>query len=218
MSAIRVVIADDHQVVREGLRQLLEREPDIRIVAEAGTGKEALGAAESARPDVLLLDLRMPDGDGRSVMAEMAARNLPTRVLALTGHAEPEEGEELLQLGARGFAMKSTSTAELVQAIRAVHAGEIWADRPTLSRFIDRLNGSQTLPARPRPILSQREREILEAVGRGQNNQQIAHRLFISENTVKAHLSRIFRKLEVADRTQAVVAGLEQGFIRGGHC
>jgi DNA-binding NarL/FixJ family response regulator len=217
MSTIRIVIADDHQVVREGLRRLLEQEPDLRVVAEAGTGAQTLAAVDAARPDVLLLDLRMPEGDGHSVMAALAARKSDTRVLALTGHAEPGDGEELLQLGARGFALKSTSARELVQAIRAVHRGEIWADRPTLSRMIDRLSGASPASVRPRPSLSKREREILEAVGRGQNNQQIAHRLFISENTVKAHLSRIFRKLEVADRTQAVVAGMEQGFIRGSH-
>jgi DNA-binding NarL/FixJ family response regulator len=216
MSAIRIVIADDHQVVREGLRRLLEQEGDLHVVGEAGTGAETLAAVEETRPDVLLLDLRMPNGDGRSVMSAMAARQRETRVLALSGHAEAEEGEELLQLGARGFALKSTSARDLIHAIRAIHDGEIWADRSTLSRMIDRLSGTAPPPNRPRAVLSKREREILDAVGRGLNNQQIAHRLFISENTVKAHLSRIFRKLEVVDRTQAVVAGLEQGFIRGG--
>jgi DNA-binding NarL/FixJ family response regulator len=216
MNAIRVVIADDHQIVREGLRQLLEREPDIRVVAEAGTGTEAVAAVEQTLPDVLLLDVRMPEGNGRWVMATMAARECATRVLALTGHAEPEEGEEILQLGARGFALKAASAKELIHAIRAVHSGEIWADRSTLSRLIDRLNGAHAAAPEARAVLTQREREILEAVGSGNNNQQIARRFSLSENTVKAHLSRIFRKLKVSDRTQAVVAGLELGFIRAG--
>src|SRR5690242_4352589 len=129
MNAIRVVIADDHQVVREGLRQLLEREPDIHIVAEAGTGTEAVAAVEKTLPDVLLLDVRMPEGNGRWVMATMAARESATRVLALTGHAEPEEGEDLIRMGARGFALKAGSARDLVLAIRSVHNGEIWADR-----------------------------------------------------------------------------------------
>lgn len=216
MSAIRVVIADDHQIVREGMRQLLEREPDIRVVAEAGTGAETVAVVEKTTPDVLLLDVRMPEGNGRWVMATMGSHECSTRVLAWTGHAEPEEGEELLQLGARGFALKSGSSKDLIRAIRAVHNGEIWADRSTLSRLIDRLNGAHAGAPESRVILTQREREILEAVGSGHNNQQIARRFSLSENTVKAHLSRIFRKLKVSDRTQAVVAGLEHGFIRGG--
>jgi two-component system response regulator DegU len=236
MEPIRLLIADDHQMVRDGLRRLLELEPDLTVVGEAAAISDVLESLRRLQPDVLLLDLQLADGSGRDVLAalpkapRLAADRPATRVIVLTGHLQEGSAEELISLGASGYLVKSASAAELVRAIRAVHQGEIWADHGTLSRLVEQLryvpaghgsaspaagapSSNRSAGAATRGLLSAREREILQSVGQGYNNSEIATRLFISENTVKAHLSRIFQKLMVADRTQAVVAGLQRGLI-----
>jgi DNA-binding NarL/FixJ family response regulator len=230
MEPIRLLIADDHQMVRDGLRRLLELEPDLTVVGEAAAVSDVLESVRRLQPDVLLLDLQLADGSGREVLSALPQTPRPTRAIVLTGHLQEGSAEELIGLGASGYLVKSASSAELVRAIRAVHRGEIWADHGTLSRLVEQLRhtpaGHPGSPASAGPatanrngggatrgLLSAREREILQSVGQGYNNSEIASRLFISENTVKAHLSRIFQKLMVADRTQAVVAGLQRGLI-----
>jgi DNA-binding NarL/FixJ family response regulator len=231
MEPIRLLIADDHQMVRDGLRRLLELEPDLTVVGEGAAVSEVLESLRRLQPDVLLLDLQLADGSGREVLSALPQGPQPTRAIVLTGHLQDGSAEELIGLGASGYLVKSASSAELVRAIRAVHRGEIWADHGTLSRLVEQLRHAPGgLPGFPfgggagssdriaggaatRCVLSAREREILQSVGQGYNNSEIAARLYISENTVKAHLSRIFQKLMVADRTQAVVAGLQRGLI-----
>ncbi len=233
MEPIRLLIADDHQMVRDGLRRVLELEPDLTVVGEAASISDALESLRRLQPDVLLLDLQLADGSGRDVLSALpqssrpAADRSPTRAIVLTGHLQDGSAEELISLGASGYLVKSASSAELVRAIRAVHRGEIWADLGTLSRLVEQLRhvpaghagAATSAPSirsssvATRGLLSAREREILQSVGQGFNNSEIAARLYISENTVKAHLSRIFQKLMVADRTQAVVAGLQRGLI-----
>jgi DNA-binding NarL/FixJ family response regulator len=242
MEPIRLLIADDHQMVRDGLRRLLELEPDLTVVGEAAAISDVLESVRRLQPDVLLLDLQLADGSGRDVLSalpqatrlaadrEPTVGRPPTRAIVLTGHLQEGSAEELIGLGASGYLVKSASSAELVRAIRAVHRGEIWADHGTLSRLVEQLRhmpaghpsassaagASSSLRnsgGATRGLLSAREREILQSVGQGYNNSEIAARLYISENTVKAHLSRIFQKLMVADRTQAVVAGLQRGLI-----
>jgi two-component system, NarL family, response regulator DegU len=241
MEPIRLLIADDHQMVRDGLRRLLEREPDLAVVGESAGVSDTLVELHRLLPDVLLLDLQLADGSGRDVLAALPQIPCSLRAIAITGHLQEGSAEELIGLGASGYLLKSASAGELVCAIRAVHRGEIWADHGTLSRLVEQLRTSSIDrfgPAAARTatpdlrdlsrgqrgvvagkregasgLLSAREREILQSVGQGYNNNEIAARLFISENTVKAHLSRIFQKLMVADRTQAVVIGLQRGLI-----
>src|SRR5262249_21997894 len=209
MESIRLLIADDHQMVRDGLRRVLELEPDLTVVGEAAAISDVLESLRRLQPDVLLLDLQLADGSGRDVLASLPQAPRPTRAIVITGHLHEGSAEELISLGASGYLVKSASSAELVRAIRAVHQGEIWADHGTLSRLVEQLRhtpaASTVTPAatgltassRPnggpgRGLLSAREREILQSVGQGFNNSEIAARLYISENTVKAHLSRIF--------------------------
>lgn len=226
MESIRVLIADDHQMVRDGLRRVLEREPDLEVVGEAGGVGETIDAIRQSQPDVVLLDMNLADGTGREVLPALVRMPSATRAIVLTGHPQDGTAEEVIGLGASGYLVKSASSAELARAIRAVHRGEIWAEHSTLSRLVEHLRhapagaiggpGSSRAAASgtpPRALLSGREREILQSVGEGCNNSEIAARLFISENTVKAHLSRIFQKLMVQDRTQAVVIGLQRGLI-----
>ena len=223
MERIQVLIADDHQMVRDGLRRLLEREPDLVVVGEAAGVSETIEGIRQTQPDVVLLDMQLADGSGRDVLPLIGPACAATRAIVLTGMPHDGTAEEVIRLGASGYLVKSASAAELVRAIRAVHRGEIWADHATLSRLVEHLRhapGGPTSPGSraavtgpPRALLSGREREILQSVGEGYNNSEIAARLFISENTVKAHLSRIFQKLMVQDRTQAVVIGLQRRLI-----
>jgi DNA-binding NarL/FixJ family response regulator len=225
MERIRVLIADDHQMVRDGFRRLLEREPDLLVVGEAGGVSETLEQIRQTQPDVVLLDMHLTDGTGREVLPALPQMPAPTRAIVVTGVPHDGTAEEVIGLGASGYLVKSASSAELVRAIRAVHRGEIWADHSSLSRLVEHLRHAPAAAAAPpagaraavsgapRALLSGREREILQSVGEGFNNSEIAARLFISENTVKAHLSRIFQKLMVQDRTQAVVIGLQRGLI-----
>jgi two-component system response regulator DevR len=228
MESIRVLIADDHQMVRDGLRRLLEREPGLEVVGEAAAVGETIERIQETQPDVVLLDMQLADGSGRDVLPKIGGANAATRAIVLTGVAHDATAEEMIRLGASGYLVKSASSAELVCAIRAVQRGEIWADHATLSRLVEYLRhlpagtpgalgaGRAATGGQPRALLSGREREILQSVGEGYNNSEIAARLFISENTVKAHLSRIFQKLMVQDRTQAVVIGLQRGLISAG--
>lgn len=221
---IRVLIADDHQMVRDGLKRVLEREPDLVVVGEADGVSETIEGIRQLGPDVVLLDMQLADGTGRDVLAALGQSTGATRAIVLTGTSHDGAAEEVIRLGASGYLVKSASSGELMRAIRAVHQGEIWADHGTLSRLVEHLRGAPpgaagatggraAATSAPRALLSGREREILQSVGEGFNNSEIASRLFISENTVKAHLSRIFQKLMVQDRTQAVVIGLQRGLI-----
>jgi DNA-binding NarL/FixJ family response regulator len=202
-SNIRVVIADDHAIFREGLRKLLEGAGDIAVVGEAADGDEAVQLLNKLRPDVLLLDLRMPNKDGLGVLEEMNGQSEQTRVILVTEGENEHDVVRAMRLGARGVVWKQSASALLLKSIRKVYAGEIWLDNRMTAELIDAFKKSSDSGARrEKPLLSPREREIVQLVAQGFRNREIAEKLFISEQTVKNHLHNIFDKLGVSDRLE----------------
>ncbi len=202
-SNIRVVIADDHAIFREGLRKLLEGAGDIAVIGEAGDGNETIRLLSKLKPDVLLLDLRMPNKDGLGVLEEMNGQSEQTRVILVTEGESEHDVVRAMRLGARGVVWKQSASALLLKSIRKVHAGEIWLDNRMTAELIDAFKKSSDSGARrEKPLLSPREREIVQLVAQGFRNREIAEKLFISEQTVKNHLHNIFDKLGVSDRLE----------------
>ena len=206
---IRLLIADDHPVVRDGLRGMLAGEADFEVVGEAASGVEAVRLAERERPDVVLMDLQMPEMDGATATAEIAARFPGTRVLVLTTFDADADILRAVEAGATGYLLKDTPRERLFPAIRAAARGETVLAPTVATRLVSRMRGR----AAPEEALTSREVEVLELVARGSSNADIAAALFISEATVKTHLLHVFAKLGVDDRTAAVVAALERGII-----
>ncbi|UGT43484.1 response regulator transcription factor [Nocardia yamanashiensis] len=203
---IRLVIADDHTVLRAGVVALLESEPTVRIVGEADDGRAAIELVERVQPDVALLDLRMPELDGVAATAAIAART-GTRVLILTTYDTDADIERAVEAGAIGYLLKDTSRDQLVEAIHAASRGETVLAPRVAQRLVSRMR-------RPAPVtLTSREKEVLEAVADGLSNAEIGRRLVIGEATVKTHLLRVFAKLDARDRTHAVVVALDRGLI-----
>lgn len=203
---IRLVIADDHTVLRAGVVALLESEPTVRIVGEADDGRAAIELVERVQPDVALLDLRMPELDGVAATAAIAART-GTRVLILTTYDTDADIERAVEAGAIGYLLKDTSRDQLVEAIHAASRGETVLAPRVAQRLVSRMR-------RPAPVtLTSREKEVLEAVADGLPNAEIGKRLVIGEATVKTHLLRVFAKLDARDRTHAVVVALDRGLI-----
>lgn len=205
---IRVVIADDHLVVRAGLRAMLDAHTDVDVVAEAGTGAEAIELAARLHPDVVLMDLRMPQGDGVSATIAIRERQPDARVLVLTTYDTDADILRAIEAGATGYLLKDTTGDELLRAIRAAAAGQSVFAAPVASRVMGRMR------APGEEALTTREIEILEHVARGRSNRAIGAALFISEATVKTHLLHIFGKLAVQDRTEAVTVALHRGILR----
>ncbi|MGI5347115.1 response regulator [Streptomyces sp. CA-250714] len=206
--AVRVLVVDDHTVMRAGVVALLAPEPSITVVGEAGEGAEALALVESLRPDVALVDLRMPVLDGVQLTARVVAAPVPTRVLILTTYDTDEEIERAVEAGAVGYLLKDTTREQLVDAIRAAHRGET----VLAPRVAERLVARMRRPAAA--ALTSREVEVLSAAADGLSNAAIGRRLHIAEATVKTHLLRVFAKLDVSDRTHAVVVALERGLLQ----
>jgi DNA-binding NarL/FixJ family response regulator len=197
------MIADDHAIFREGVRKLLEGAGDISVIGEAGNGEEALHLLDRLKPDVLLLDLRMPGKDGLGVLEEMNGHNPQTRVILVTEGENEHDVVRAMRLGARGVVWKQSASALLLKSIRKVHAGEIWLDNRMTAELIDAFKKtSDSAVRREKPLLSPREREIVHLVTQGFRNREIAEKLFISEQTVKNHLHNIFDKLGVSDRLE----------------
>ena len=215
LSKIRVLIADDHAVVREGTRQILEQEPDLDVVAEAGDGEEAVSMAGSSRPDVAIIDISMPKMDGIEATKQIKARYPTVAVLILTAYDDDQFIFSLLEAGAAGYLLKSVRSYELVDAVRAVYSGESvlhpTVARKVLNRFTPASGKSEV--KQPSAVLSERELEVLKLATRGQSNQDIADELTLSLRTVQAHLGHIFNKLQVSSRTEAVVRALKEGWI-----
>jgi DNA-binding NarL/FixJ family response regulator len=204
---ILVLLADDHPVVREGLRGMLAAEPDIRVVAEAGSGAEAVTMARLHRPDVILMDLRMPGGDGVEAITAIEAAAGSARVIVLTTYDTDADILRAVEAGAAGYLLKDTPLADLVNAIRAAARGETVLAPAVAGRLLTRVRG-------PVPdALSGRETEVLALVARGLTNVQIGRALFVSEATVKTHLMRASAKLGVAGRTAAVTKAIEIGAL-----
>jgi DNA-binding NarL/FixJ family response regulator len=208
MESIRVVLADDHPVVRDGLRAMLETQPDIEVVGEATTGAEALSLVRSLRPDLVLMDLQMPELDGTAATRHIRAEHDDVHVLVLTTYDTDADISRAVEAGATGYLLKDARRDELFQAVRIAARGESVLSPGVASRVL----GKMRAPAEQ--ALSSREIDVLESVARGHSNRAIARSLHISEATVKTHLQHIFAKLGVDDRTAAVTEALERGIIR----
>jgi DNA-binding NarL/FixJ family response regulator len=205
---IRLLVADDHPVVRDGLRAMLATQPDMELVGEAATGTEAVERALALHPDVVLMDLQMPGLDGPAAIAALRERAPEVRVLVLTTYGTDADITRAVDAGATGYLLKDAPREQLFGAIRAAAKGESVLSPSVATRVLGRMRA----PAEE--ALSPRELEILQAVARGLSNKQIGRRLYVSEATVKTHLLRIFGKLGVDDRTAAVTVALERGIIR----
>ncbi|WP_266394110.1 response regulator [Streptomyces canus] len=204
---IRVIVVDDHTVMRAGVVALLADEPTVAIVGEAGNGREAVELVEALAPDLALIDLRMPVLDGVAATAEIVAGEAPTRVLILTTYDTDVEIERAVEAGAIGYLLKDTTREQLVDAIGAAARGETVLAPKVAERLVARMR-------RPAPVsLTSRELDVLNAVADGLSNADIGKRLVIGEATVKTHLLRVFAKLDVSDRTHAVVVALERGLL-----
>lgn len=207
MSQITVLIADDHALFREGLRLVLAQEKSIQVVGEATDGTQALIMTEALQPDILLLNVRLPEVNGLEALPKIRAKSPGTKVLILPGY--PEDGfiVKALQRGAKGFLSKTLTHAGIVKAIRATHAGELWAERKMLTQTLESLfqKVNDVAPPETRETLTDREREIVKWVIQGMTNKEIAAKLGISDNTVKTHLSNIFGKLKISHRLQLLL-------------
>jgi DNA-binding NarL/FixJ family response regulator len=212
MTAIRVVIADDHPVFRGGLRALLEVDPDIMVAGEAGTGAEAVALASRLRPDLVMMDLHMPDLDGIAATKQILHDDPAARILVFTMFDDDDSVFAAMRAGARGYLLKGSSPGDVIHAVHLVISGGAMFGPAVAQRVIEFF-------ARPRPAgtiavfpqLTDREHEILDLVARGHSNQTIATRLHISEKTVRNHVSSIFAKLAVADRAQAIARARDAG-------
>ncbi len=217
---IRVAIADDQQLIRAGFRSLLEAEPDIEIVGEAGTGAEAVSLATATRPDVFLMDIRMPEGDGLWA-TEQIVRNSDlsnTRIVIVTTFELDEYVGRAIRAGASGFLVKDTEPVDFIRAVRVVAAGDALLSPTVTRRLLERLSGeiSEAPDASPLSVITEREREVLGLVGLGLTNDEIGKRLFLSPLTAKTHVSRIMSKLAARDRVQLVVIAYETGLVSPG--
>ncbi|MFE7510742.1 response regulator [Streptomyces sp. NPDC057540] len=207
---LRVVVVDDHAVMRAGVVSLLAPVPDVTVVGEAGDGREAVGLVERLAPDVALVDLRMPVMDGVEATAAIAAGPAPTRVLILTTYDTDVEIERAVEAGAVGYLLKDTTAEQLAEAVRSAARGQTVLAPRVAERLV-------ALLRRPAPVvLTAREQDVLGAVADGLSNAEIGRRLVIAEATVKTHLLRVFAKLDVSDRTHAVVVALEKGLLTRG--
>lgn len=208
---IRVVIAEDHTLVRQGTRQLLQQESDIDVVGEAADGEEALTVIGATRPDVALVDISMPRLDGVTLCRRIRERYPETAVIALTVHDEEEYVTALLEAGASGYLLKDVDTDELVHSIRTVHDGGTVLDPKFLRAVLQRMRTRETPADEPRP--TPREVEVLKLVASGLSNRDVAERLGISAWTVQTHIAHLFAKLGASSRTRAVIQGLHAGWI-----
>lgn len=210
--AIRVVVADDHMVVREGLRLILEGHDDIDLVGAAADGAAVVALVAEVQPDVVLMDLRMPGLDGLEATARIRSAWPHVAVVILTTYNDDEPLVQGLRAGACGYLIKDATRATYVQAIRAAARGETLLQPEMLARLLARAN-ARPAPARPLATLTEREVEVLEGLVRGERNKEIAARLGLSEPTVKTHLASIFAKLDVDSRAAAAVAAIERGLV-----
>ncbi|MEU9581257.1 response regulator transcription factor [Streptomyces chilikensis] len=199
---VKVLLVDDHQVVRRGLRTFLEVQDDIEVVGEAGNGEEGVARAQELRPDVVLLDIRMPGSDGIEALRRLRALGNPARVLVVTSFTERRTVVPALRAGAAGYLYKDVDPDALAAAIRSVHAGQTVLQPEVAEALLSQEQGAGEGRS---AALTEREREVLDLIADGRSNREIARSLFLSEKTVKTHVSNILMKLDVADRTQAAL-------------
>jgi DNA-binding NarL/FixJ family response regulator len=210
-----VVVADDQELIRDGVAAILDAEPDFQVVGTAADGAEAIGLIQVARPDVALMDIRMPVVDGIEATRRLTVAGVSTRILILTTYAADEFVVDALRAGASGFLLKDAPRAALVAAVSAVAAGEVLLDasvtRRLVSDYLTRTPATNPVPSLDR--LTPREGEVLALVGKGLNNAELAQTLFVSESTIKTHLARILNKLGARDRIQLVVLANVAGLV-----
>jgi DNA-binding NarL/FixJ family response regulator len=209
---IRLLIVDDHPVVRDGLRGMFAGNDEFEVVGEAPDGVTAVARATALRPDVVLMDLRMPGGDGVSAISELSQRKLPARILVLTTYDTDSDVLAAIEAGATGYLLKDAPPDELLRGVRAAARGDSVLSPTVASRLVGRMRA----PVPASEPLSQRELEVLGLVARGTGNREAAARLFISEATVKTHLMHIYAKLGVNDRAAAVAAAFDRGLLTPG--
>jgi two-component system, NarL family, nitrate/nitrite response regulator NarL len=221
---IRIVVADDHPIFRDGLCKLLSLEEDFEVVAQASDGRQVLEVLQQLEPDILLLDLKMPGMDGLATLQRLQATKNKTRVIVLTASDDKNEFVQAMKLGTSGIVLKQTATDLLIKSIRKVHDGEIWLDSHTTAEVIRRFVSADDMAPLPhqaaprereRSPLSQREREIVALVAQGFKNKEMAEKMFISEQTVKNHLHNIFDKLGVSDRLELALYAIHNNLHTG---
>ncbi len=210
---IRILIVDDHAVVREGLRAFLELQDGLEVVGEAADGETGVQQALALTPDVILMDLLMPERDGLEAMRELRHRLPDSRIIVLTSFLDEERILPAVQAGAAGYLLKNVEPSELARAIRAAHRGEAIIDPTVASRLLDALAGGRPGPDPVHAQLTRREREVLELIAGGRSNKRIALALGISEKTVKTHVGHLLAKLGVSDRTQAALMAVRDGIV-----
>jgi two-component system NarL family response regulator len=201
---IRVLIADDHSIVRQGLTTIINRDPEMTVIAQAEDGQQAINCFREHQPDVTLMDLRMPQVSGVEAISAICAEFKPARIIVLTTYDGDEDIYRGLRAGAQGYLLKDTKSNELLNAIRTVACGQQYIPPNVGAKLVQRLNN---------PELRERELEVLGLMARGMSNSDIATALSISENTVKTHVNRILSKLGVSDRTQAVIVAIKRGIV-----
>ena len=211
---IKVLIVDDHQVVRQGLRTFLELQEDVLVVGEAGDGQAAIEMVQQLNPDIVLMDLVMPNLDGISATRQVKSLGPDVKVIALTSFTEDDKVFPAIQAGASSYLLKDVSPDDLVDAIRAVHRGEARL-HPDIARKLMKQVAQQTSPPHESHLedLTEREREVVNLVAKGRSNQEIANELVISEKTVKTHVSNILGKLQLEDRTQLAIYAIKKGLV-----
>ena len=217
---IKIVVADDHPIFRDGLCKLLALEEDFQVVAQAQDGKQVLEVLQEYEPDILLLDLKMPGIDGLATLQRLQAMKHRTKVIVLTASEDKNEFIQAMKFGTSGIVLKQTATELLIKSIRKVYAGEIWLDSHTTAAVMRQFATADDMPAAPpppreRPPLSQREREIVALVAQGFKNKEMAEKMFISEQTVKNHLHNIFDKLGVSDRLERALYAIHHNLHTG---
>lgn len=215
-NAIRVLLVDDHAVVRAGLRMIIQSHPSMTIVGEAGRRDEALALAASHQPDIVLLDLDLGNESGSALISELIAAANDARIIILTGVRDPEVHRHAVLLGAMGIVPKEKAASALINAIERVHSGEAWLDPSLVADVLGHVSrAAKAKKADPETgkiaSLTNREREVVALIGEGIKNKEIADRLFISETTVRHHLTSIFSKLEVADRVELLIYAFRNG-------
>lgn len=212
MNKIKILIADDHSMVREGLKQLIELEDDIEVIAQAGDGQEAIDKIHEFKPDVVLLDINMPIMNGLEVLEKLKETNEEVNVLILTIHNEIEYLYRAVEIGVNGYVLKDSESDVLIKAIRSIYNGESYIQPNMASLLFKKINGELDNQVK-HSKLTKREVEVLKLITQGLLNKEIADQLCISEKTVKNHVSNIFKKIEVSDRTQAAVYAIKNNIV-----
>jgi DNA-binding NarL/FixJ family response regulator len=213
---IRIMIVDDHAVIRAGLRMLIEQDQTMNVVAMAGTRAEALRLTASEQPDIIILDLVLGDDDGLAFLPELCETSPKSRVLVLTGVQNPDSYRGAIRRGAMGIVLKEHAADVLLKAIKKVNEGQVWIDRSMMGEMIQEFSKSTSVDPEQAKIaaLTDREREVIRLVGEGLKNKLIAKRLFISETTVTHHLSSVFSKLDVSDRLELTIYAFRHGLAK----